>query len=103
HYHDDDLSGPDAAIELQIGGLPRGMTRVEQFRIDGQHGNAYAAWQRMGSPATVDQAGYQSLRAAGALAVMNEGLEARFAGSKATIRFALPRQGVSLLVFSASH
>jgi len=103
HYHDDDVPGPDAAIELQVKGLPRGFTALTHFRIDDAHSNAYAAWQRMGSPSPVDRAGYDALRAAGRLATLDETPDMRIAGGKAGVRFTLPRQGVSLLVFSAPH
>ena len=50
HYHDDDVPGADARIELAIAGLPRGTPRLTHYRIDDGHSNAYAAWQRLGSP-----------------------------------------------------
>jgi xylan 1,4-beta-xylosidase len=100
HYHDDDVPGPDAAIELEVGGLSRRYTKLEHFRIDAAHSNAYAAWQRMGSPGTVDKAAYEALRAAGRLATLEPAPEAKTAKGRASVRFDLPRQGVSLLVFS---
>jgi xylan 1,4-beta-xylosidase len=103
HYHDDDVPGPDASIELEVGGLPRGFTALAHFRIDDAHSNAYAAWQRMGSPSPVDRAGYDALRAAGQLAGLENAGDVRISGGRASVRFTLPRQGVSLLVFSAPH
>jgi xylan 1,4-beta-xylosidase len=52
HYHDDDVPGPAAEVELGLAGLPleSGEASLEHFRIDQEHGNAFAAWQRMGSP-----------------------------------------------------
>jgi xylan 1,4-beta-xylosidase len=52
HYHDDDVAGPDADLDLVVRGLPAGVGEVTitQDRIDATHGNAYAAWLRMGSP-----------------------------------------------------
>ena len=52
HYHDDDLPGPDAAVELSLRGLPAqaGSVLVQHYRIDSDHSNAYEAWKRMGSP-----------------------------------------------------
>jgi xylan 1,4-beta-xylosidase len=101
HYHDDDLPGPDARIDLAIRGLPRNFTRLAHYRIDGDHSNAYAAWQRMGSPIAPDKAGYESLRTAGKLATMQEPSDIVLTRGQARLAFALPRQGVSLLVFSA--
>jgi len=102
HYHDDDVPGEDAAIELDLAGLPRNYTQLAHYRIDQQHSNAYAAWQRMGSPLTVDKAGYENLRAAGQLAMLDPANSpVRSVRKGAEVRFTLPRQGVSLLVFSA--
>jgi len=97
HYHDDDVPGPDARIEFAIRGLPRRFTRVSHFRVDADHSNAYAAWQRLGSPIAPDKAGWGMLRAAGQLAEMQA--PAYSSVSAAGFSFTLPRQGVSLLVF----
>jgi len=100
HYHDDDLPGPDAKVDLSIRGLPRSFTRVVHFRIDTEHSNAYAAWQRLNSPIAPDKATWDSLRAAGQLAIMRDASEP---STPAKLSFNLPRQGVSLLVFSATR
>ena len=100
HYHDDDVPGADARIELAITGLPRATPRLAHYRIDVGHSNAYAAWQRMGSPIAPDKAAYDSLRAAGQLAVLEGATETRVADRRTRLTFLLPRQAVSLLVFS---
>ncbi len=100
HYHDDDVPGPDAAVELDVAGLPRGFTHVVHFRIDGEHSNAYSAWQRLGSPVAVDKPGWDALRAAGQLAELKDGADPAFARGHARLSFSLPRQAVSLLLFS---
>ena len=101
HYHDDDVSGPDAAVTLALTGLPAGVgnATVTHYRIDQQHSNAYAEWRRMGSPIAPDPAQYAAMQRASELATLQGspstlGLE----GGKATLAFTLPRQGVSLLV-----
>jgi xylan 1,4-beta-xylosidase len=101
HYHDDDLPGPDAAITLTVTGLPRGTPLVTHYRIDREHSNSYAAWQRMGSPIAPDKAAYDTLRAAAQLARLETQTNVRMQGSKAQLSFLLPRQAVSLLLFSA--
>ena len=101
HYHDDDVSGPDAAVTLGLAGLPDGVgnATVTHYRIDQQHSNAYAEWVRMGSPIAPDPAQYAALQQASELATL-EGSPAAIgvAGGKATVAFTLPRQGVSLVV-----
>jgi xylan 1,4-beta-xylosidase len=101
HYHDDDVSGPDAAVTLAVTGLPAGVgnATVSHYRIDQRHSNAYAEWLRMGSPLAPDPAQYAALQKASELAILEPspatiGLN----GGAATIGFTLPRQAVSLLV-----
>ena len=107
HYHDDDVAGPDAAVTLQVTGFPADVhgALVTHYRIDEMHSNSYGAWKRMGSPIAPTQEQYAALEKASALAQLGEvsAVEVkagRAEGSNAaTVTFALPRQGVSLLVF----
>ena len=99
HYHDDDVAGPDAAVSLSIAGARRAGTAITHYRIDGHHSNSYAAWQRLGSPIAPDKATYDALRAAGQLGRLEDGsTQVRKSGDSLRISFALPRQGVSLLL-----
>ena len=101
HYHDDDVSGPDAAVTLGVAGLPAGIANatVTHYRIDQQHSNAYAEWLRMGSPIAPDPAQYAALQQASDLATLEGSPSAiGVAGGNATVAFTLPRQGVSLVV-----
>jgi xylan 1,4-beta-xylosidase len=101
HYHDDDVPGPDAAVELALTGLrlKEGAARLTHYRVDDRHSNAYAEWQRLGSPLAPDRAQYNQLLAASQLATL-ETAPARVAvrDGAATLQFSLPRQAVSLLV-----
>jgi xylan 1,4-beta-xylosidase len=103
HYHDDDLPGPDARVKLRITGLPRGVPKLTQFRIDEEHGNSYAAWRRMGSPIAPDKAAYDALRVAAQLTPVASAPEVRTERGQAQVDFSLPRQAVSLLVFALPH
>jgi xylan 1,4-beta-xylosidase len=100
HYHDDDTSGPDAAVELAVSGLPvaLGSARLKHYRIDENHGNAFSAWKRMNSPQTPTPQQYAALEAAGRLAQIEAPATAAIENGKATLRFTLPRQAVSLVV-----
>ncbi|HET6898422.1 MAG TPA: beta-xylosidase [Vicinamibacteria bacterium] len=100
HYHDDDVPGPEAAVTLTVTGLPlaRGEARLQHYRIDETHSNAYAAWKRMGSPIAPDEKQYAELEAAGKLAPMEGPATVRVEGGQATLPIALPRQAVSLVV-----
>jgi xylan 1,4-beta-xylosidase len=100
HYHDDDMPGPDAQIDLDLAGLKWKTATVAHYRVDETHGNAFAAWQRLGSPAAVDKATWDSLRATSQLTPLDEPRRQPVSGGKLRLSFALPRQGVSLLLFS---
>ena len=100
HYHDDDVLGPAAQVELTLTGLPleSGEARLEHFRVDQDHSNAFTAWQRMGSPQQPTPEQYAQLEKAGQLAQMAGPQAVRVDQGNATVRLDLPRQAVSLLV-----
>ncbi len=100
HYHDDDLPGPDAAVSLALRGLPAGVRRAKltHYRVDEHHGNAYAAWKRMGAPIAPTRAQYDELHAASQLALVSEPGPVDAADGAARLELLLPRQAVSLLV-----
>jgi xylan 1,4-beta-xylosidase len=100
HYHDDDLAGPDAAIELTAAGLGpvSGPATLTHYRIDQDHSNSYTAWKRLGSPIAPNDDQYVQLEKAGKLALLGPAEKVRIEDGKATLKFTLPRQGVSLLV-----
>jgi xylan 1,4-beta-xylosidase len=100
HYHDDDVPGPDAAMELAVAGLPAsiGEARLAHYRVDERHGNAYAAWKRMGSPIAPDRDQYEELAKASSLALVDPPVTVRVERGAVTLRFTLPRQAVSLVM-----
>jgi xylan 1,4-beta-xylosidase len=99
HYHDDDVPGPEAAVRLQLNNLPprAGDLGIRQWRIDEEHGNAYAAWHRMGSPQQPTPEEYALLETAGQLAEVIEPISVTDEGSTVILNLQLPRQAVSLL------
>lgn len=100
HYHDDDLPGPDAAVSLNLSGLPisAGSAKLTHYRIDETHSNSFTLWKALGSPQQPTPAEYAELEQAGKLATLDTGATLNISNHAATIRFNLPRQGVSLLV-----
>jgi xylan 1,4-beta-xylosidase len=102
HYHDDDLPGPDAQIELALDHLPlkNGAAKVTQYRVDGDHSNSYTAWQRMGSPAQPTPEQYAQLEKAGQLAEFPAPETIQTQDGHAAIHLNLPRQGLALLVIT---
>ena len=101
HHHDDDLPGPAASVELSLSGLPAGTgpLLLEHYRIDGDHGNAFEVWKRMGQPGAPNPTQLSELERAAQLPLLQSPEWVRPVGGQLTLRFELPRQGVSLLVF----
>lgn len=97
NYHDDDLPAAAATIELTIDGLPTGSVRVTHNRVDGDHGNSYEAWKRLGSPQPPSPAQVRELERAGQAASLEPPRTLAVAGGQARLTFTLPRQGVSLV------
>jgi xylan 1,4-beta-xylosidase len=105
HFHDDDVPGPAAEIEMSLSRLPEadGPLLLQHFRIDQYHSNAYETWKRMGSPQRPTPVQYDELERSSHLALLTSPQWLRPADGKLTLRFALPRQAVSLLVFELAH
>ena len=101
HYHDDDIPGDAAEVELALSGLPvrDGQLKVRRFRIDEDHSNAFTAWRRMGSPQEPTAEQYAALEKAGVLSG-DEPETVKVQDARTTIRLKLPRQAVSLLEFT---
>jgi len=100
HYHDDDLPGPAADVELRLSNLPlpNGTATVEHYSIDADHSNAYSAWQRMGSPQHPTPEQFAELEQAGQLAEGEPIDPVHIEDGGAPVRLLLARQAVSLLV-----
>ncbi len=100
HYHDDDVSGPDAAVDLKLAGIPFASDKAKLTRcvIDAEHANTFSAWQKMGSPLPLTEKQFCELEAAGKLIALGEPESLTIKEGRADVRFSLPRQGVSLLV-----
>ena len=77
YYHDDDLPGPDAAVEMTLHHLPvaNGSGQMMQYRIDRTHSNPFTVWQGMGSPTAPNRNQYTQLLQAGQLSA-DSGLSA---------------------------
>jgi xylan 1,4-beta-xylosidase len=104
HYHDDDVPGPSAAVELSFTGFPDADSpvRLQHFRIDQDHGNAFTAWKRIGSPQQPTPEQYGELERASQLALLASPEVVRPQNGKLSLKFSLPRQGVSLLVLETA-
>jgi xylan 1,4-beta-xylosidase len=103
HYHDDDVAGPDADVQLALGGLPAAVreAHVTHYRVDDGHSNAYASWRRMGAPIAPNAAQYAELLKASELTALGDVAQTTsVARGTAHLAFPLPRQAVSLVVLA---
>jgi len=98
NYHEDDVPGPEAGVQIQIAGIPDTAKRVllHHYRIDDTHSNAWTLWKSMGSPQQPTPEQYAALEAAGQLQEL-ESPHWIDAGKQTKVDLRLPRQGVSLL------
>jgi len=102
HYHDDDVTGPEAEVQLKLDrlSLADGNARLTHHRIDQAHSNAHSEWKRQGSPIAPNDTQYAALQKAGLLAELAPPENVRIQQGTATLRFSMPRQAVSLLVLN---
>ncbi|MCB1121454.1 MAG: beta-xylosidase [Verrucomicrobiae bacterium] len=101
HYHDDDLPGPDALVELDMAGFPAGVNqaKLSHYRIDEDHSNAYALWLAMGSPVAPNSDEYDALLQSSELTPLEASPKSvALQNHTAKLSFSLPRQGVSLIL-----
>jgi xylan 1,4-beta-xylosidase len=100
HYHDDDVPGADANVDLSLDNLPftNGHAQLTQYRIDVDHGNSYEAWLRMGSPLPLSEKQFSELEKAGQLAELEPPKDVSVKAGNVNLQFLLPRQAVSLFV-----
>jgi xylan 1,4-beta-xylosidase len=103
YYHDDDVSGPSANIEMSLSHAPVKCATMTQYRVDQDHSNAFAAWQRLGSPNVLDEGQYASVEAAGKLSQFESSVNIASTSGKLKLSITLPRQGVSLLEIDLSN
>ncbi|WP_338763205.1 hypothetical protein [Massilia sp. METH4] len=100
NYHDDDIIDAGSPVEVALTGIPAKSGSVRHYRIDQEHGNSYAEWKRMGSPASPTAAQVAQLQKASGLAQLAEPSTVDVRDGVATLKMQLPRQAVSLLVLS---
>jgi xylan 1,4-beta-xylosidase len=100
HYHDDDVPGPDAQVDLALDNFPfaDGDAKMTRYGIDADHSNSYEAWLRMGSPQPLSDKQFSELESAGQLAMLDQPESLRVENGSATVKFNLPRQAVTLIV-----
>lgn len=97
NYHDADVEAPPAKILLAMDGLKSAQVEETEFRMDHAHSNAYAGWQKMGSPAQPAAEQVEELQKAGALEETVAAHPVEVHGGKVNFALTIPRQGVVLV------
>lgn len=98
HYHDDDVAGPDALVTLDLSGLGKLKSQTAtQWLVDRDHGNAFTAWQKMGSPQSPDPTQYAAMETASVMTPQAVTVNSDKTGT-GEISLRIPRQGVTLLI-----
>ncbi|MCC6154273.1 MAG: beta-xylosidase [Candidatus Hydrogenedentes bacterium] len=101
HYHDEDICGSEAFVELKVSGLKRetGTAKMTRYSIDATHSNSYAVWKSMGEPVDISPEQRVRLEIADQLATCEVPITIPIKEGTVTVSFALPRQAVTLLIF----
>lgn len=97
HYHDDDVTGQQAAITIELSKVPNGIPRVTRTLIDQKHSNSFSAWRDLGSPQSPTAEQISTLEVASKLAFVTEATNLKVTEGRCEITFELARQGVTLL------
>jgi xylan 1,4-beta-xylosidase len=99
NYHDDDVPFPASPIDLVVTALPANAKRgrLEHFRVDSDHSNAFTVWTKMGSPQSPSDNDYKHLLRAGQLELLNSPERLAIRQGTIHLQFTLPRQGLSLV------
>jgi xylan 1,4-beta-xylosidase len=104
NYHDDLVTATPATVNLTVK-MPASFgptVSMTHLRVDEQHGDAYTVWTSQGSPNTPSAVQIQAMQAGMLPAALGAPQSLPVAGGTATISFALPRSGMSLLTLSSS-
>ena len=99
NYHDQDLTAPDAIVQMIITGLRQAASQliVRHYRIDQTHSNAYTTWKEMGSPQRPTSEQYHRLSSQEGLQELTSPERKNVNQGELRIHFSLPRHAISLL------
>lgn len=99
NYEDEDLPAAAAEVKLDVAGVGGRSVKVTEYRMDGEHSNAYAAWLKMGSPQQPTATQVNELKKASELAVVRSE-NGTVTNGMISLTTSLPRQGVGLIHLS---
>ena len=100
NYHDADEKGTPESVTLNLKGIDAANVTLSHFRVDDEHSNSYEVWKKMGSPEHPTPGQISELEKAGQLAMLGNPSKLKVKKGASTVKFNLPRQGVSLLLLN---
>lgn len=102
NYEDEDRTDSSSDVALIVSGVPSDSRRLllRHYRIDQEHSNSYTAWKRMGSPQQPTPEERATLESSGQLQLLESPRFIDNMNGAATLKFALPLQGISLIQLS---
>jgi xylan 1,4-beta-xylosidase len=100
NYHDDDVAAEAVQVSLSVTAIPARGVRMQEFLMDAEHSNAYAAWQKMGSPERPTAQQFVELQRAGKLEPVAPAAAVETKGGGVSFDIKLERQGVMLVRLS---
>lgn len=100
NYHDSGKTAAASNVRLAISGLPRTRLLLHHYRVDGERGNSFELWKKMGSPAAPTPGQYTQLERESQLPLLESPRWLAQRAEGAQIDFPLPRHGVSLVRLS---
>lgn len=102
NHHDDWNLDEDWEVEVEVANLPfKGSSvRVENYRIDGSHSNAYPEWQRQGRPLYPSAEQKQAIKAREGLELVEPVQTLATQGGGVRLALSLPTHSVTLLVLT---
>ena len=97
NYHDNDLVGPTALIDINLTNIPTNKAQLYHYRIDKENSNSYEIWKEMGSPQNPTETQIKKLEKTGQLQMLTSPEWLKINNGKTSILVELPSQGVSLI------
>ncbi len=102
HHHDDWDRIETASVALSVKNLPfdTDTFRLQHYRIDADHSNAYAEWLRQGKPRYPIGGQYQAIKMRDNLEILHAPQTLSISKEQLNLEFELPVHGISLLILT---
>jgi xylan 1,4-beta-xylosidase len=104
YYHDDDMTGQTAKIQLKMQNLPvlNGKAALRSYLVDKSNGNAYTKWLKLGSPQMPSKKQYLEMEESSQLVENKLKNRLKIKNSQLELEVEIERQGVMLLIAELS-